>query len=68
MVHLVPDEAVDAGPVLGTVEVPFADGDTLEAFSIRMHKAERTLLVSVVANLVSASGVSPERAGVPITG
>ena len=68
MVHLVPDEAVDAGPVLGTVEVPFRDGDTLEVFSIRMHIAERSLLVSVVANLVSASGVSPERAGVPITG
>ena len=68
MVHLVPDEAVDAGPVLGRFEVPFRDGDTLEAFSIRMHEAERTLLVSVVANLVGASGVSPERAGVPITG
>lgn len=68
MVHLVPDEAVDAGPVLGTVEVPFLGGDTLEAFSIRMHEAERVLLVSVIADRITPSGVSPDRAGVPNAG
>ncbi len=59
MVHFVLNEAVDAGPVLGLVEVPFVDGDTLESFSVRMHEAERTLLVSVIAKLIGPSDVCP---------
>ncbi|MGA1363250.1 MAG: phosphoribosylglycinamide formyltransferase [Ilumatobacteraceae bacterium] len=52
MVHLVPDEGVDTGPVLGSVEVPLAPHDTLEDFERRMHSAEHGLLVSVVGGIV----------------
>ena len=58
MVHLVPDERVDAGPVLGEARVPLLAGDTLETFAERMHAAERALLVSVVAGLAHAGNAS----------
>ncbi len=61
MVHLVPDEGVDAGPILGQVRVPFAHGDILETFANRMHSAERLLLVSVVAKLCDLPSVNDER-------
>ena len=51
MVHLVPDELVDAGPVLASVEVPFEPGDTLDSFEARMHLAEHRLLVETLAGL-----------------
>jgi phosphoribosylglycinamide formyltransferase 1 len=51
MVHLVPDELVDAGPVLATVEVPFEPADTLDLFEERMHRAEHQLLVQTLAEL-----------------
>lgn len=52
MVHLVPDEGVDDGPVLATVDVPLHRGDTLELFAARMHAAEHQLLVTTLARLV----------------
>lgn len=52
MVHLVPDEGVDTGPVLGSVEVSLAVHDTLEEFAQRMHAAEHGLIVSVVGDIV----------------
>lgn len=52
MVHLVPDEEVDAGPVLGTTRVPLSPDDTLGEFERRMHAAEHDLLVSVVGEIV----------------
>ena len=52
MVHLVPDEEVDAGPVLGTTRVPLSPHDTLGDFERRMHAAEHDLLVSVVGGIV----------------
>lgn len=48
MVHLVPDEEVDAGPVLGTAEVPIEPGDTLDDLARRIHAAEHRLLVEVL--------------------
>jgi phosphoribosylglycinamide formyltransferase-1 len=63
MVHLVPDEAVDAGPVLGVRRVPLLADDTLEIFAARMHTAEHELLVEVLADLVAtlpAATVSPQ--------
>ena len=51
MVHLVPDELVDAGPVLATVDVPFEPGDTLDSFEARMHRAEHKLLVETLTGL-----------------
>ena len=58
MVHLVPDERVDAGPVLGEARVPLLVGDTLETFAERMHAAERALLVSVMADLARHGNAS----------
>ena len=40
MVHLVPDEGVDDGPVLGTATVPIHPDDTLETLTARVHAAE----------------------------
>lgn len=52
MVHLVPDEAVDAGPVIGTAEVPIYRADTLELLTNRMHQAEHRLLVQSLQRLL----------------
>jgi phosphoribosylglycinamide formyltransferase 1 len=46
MVHLVPDEGVDNGPVLATEIVPFRKEDTLESLETRVHQTEHTLLVN----------------------
>jgi phosphoribosylglycinamide formyltransferase 1 len=51
MVHLVPDEGVDDGPILATATVPFQADDTLETFSARMHEAEHRLLVDTLTAL-----------------
>src|SRR4051794_38539241 len=51
MVHLVPDEEVDAGPVLGTTTVPILPDDTLESLTERVHRAEHEVLVSALAPL-----------------
>ena len=40
MVHLVPDEGIDDGPVLATVDVPIHPDDTLETLRRAMHAAE----------------------------
>lgn len=52
MVHLVPDEAVDAGPVIGTAEVPIYRSDTLEMLANRIHQAEHRLLVQSLQRLI----------------
>ncbi len=52
MVHLVPDERVDEGPVLATREVPIHPEDTLASLTERMHQAEHSLLVETLARLV----------------
>lgn len=59
MVHLVPDELVDAGPVLGSAAVPIRADDTLESFAQRMHAAEHRLLVDVVASLCQTLNPNP---------
>ncbi len=52
MVHLVPDEKVDAGPVVATVEAPIYKSDTLEMLTNRMHQAEHKLLVQALGRLI----------------
>jgi formyltetrahydrofolate-dependent phosphoribosylglycinamide formyltransferase len=49
MVHLVPDEGIDDGPVLGTATVPIQPEDTLTTLTERVHDAEHHLLVDVLA-------------------
>jgi formyltetrahydrofolate-dependent phosphoribosylglycinamide formyltransferase len=52
MVHLVPDERVDAGPVMATADVPIYASDTLEMLTNRIHKSEHKLLVQALNRLI----------------
>ncbi len=52
MVHLVPDEGVDAGPVIAQQEVPIDEGDSLEALEARIHEVEHRLFVQALHNLL----------------
>lgn len=51
MVHLVPDEGVDEGPVLATATVPIMPGDTLDELAARVHATEHLLLVDTLRTL-----------------
>jgi phosphoribosylglycinamide formyltransferase-1 len=51
MVHLVPDEGVDDGPVLASLSVPILPDDTLDTLTARVHHAEHQLLVDTLATL-----------------
>jgi phosphoribosylglycinamide formyltransferase-1 len=53
MVHLVPDEGVDDGPVLATQEIEFIKDETFEDFEIRVHKVEHQILVDTLKDLLS---------------
>ncbi len=53
MVHLVPDEGVDSGPVLGVEEIFFQPGESLEAFEARVHAVEHRLLVETLRRLLA---------------
>ena len=51
MVHVVPDEGVDDGPVLAVADVPIYAADTLADLEARVHDTEHRLLVAAVAAL-----------------
>ncbi len=51
MVHLVPDEGVDMGPVLGSCEVPILAADSLADLEQRVHAAEHALVIDVLTRL-----------------
>jgi formyltetrahydrofolate-dependent phosphoribosylglycinamide formyltransferase len=53
MVHLVPDERVDEGPVLATRSIPIHADDTLESLATRIHAAEHALLVETLQSLIN---------------
>lgn len=53
MVHLVPDEQVDAGPVLGHAVVPILAEDTLDTLTERIHQVEHRLLVETVKGVIT---------------
>jgi len=55
MVHLVPDEAVDAGPVVAQEVVPILPDDTLESLETRIHAVEHRLLVSALQTLAKVA-------------
>jgi formyltetrahydrofolate-dependent phosphoribosylglycinamide formyltransferase len=52
MVHLVPDEGVDSGPVLASEIVPIYSEDSLETLEARMHDVEHRLLVETLRKLL----------------
>jgi formyltetrahydrofolate-dependent phosphoribosylglycinamide formyltransferase len=55
MVHLVPDEGVDDGPVLGTVTVDIDVDGGFDAFAALIHDAEHRLLVDTLSELCNAT-------------
>ena len=61
MVHLVPDEGVDAGPVLGTEEIPFRAGELLEQFESRVHEVEHRLLVETLVTILNTKGTKDHK-------
>jgi phosphoribosylglycinamide formyltransferase 1 len=58
MVHLVPDEGVDDGPVLGTATVEIDTSTGFEAFAELVHATEHRLLVDTLNDLCTDT---PER-------
>jgi phosphoribosylglycinamide formyltransferase 1 len=67
MIHLVPDEGVDDGPVLATREVAFRDGEPLDELTARIHAVEHDLLVDTLASLCRAlaPATRPDMSGAP---
>ncbi len=55
MVHLVPDEEVDAGPVVLTVDIPIYPEDSLEDLEARVHAAEHRALPRALARLIHSA-------------
>ena len=53
MVHLVPDEGIDNGPVLAQEIVPITPEDSLESLEARIHTVEHRLLVATLKNLTT---------------
>lgn len=49
MVHYVPDEGVDEGPVILHERVPIEAGDTLDTLETRIHAVEHDLYVRAIA-------------------
>ena len=52
MVHLVPDEGVDNGPLLGQQEVFFQPDESLAQLEARVHAVEHKLLVNTLRNVL----------------
>jgi formyltetrahydrofolate-dependent phosphoribosylglycinamide formyltransferase len=55
MIHLVPDEGVDDGPVVAQVTVPIHPDDTLETLETRIHAIEHRLLVETLQTVSERS-------------
>lgn len=56
MVHLVPDEAMDCGPVLGQEVVPIFPEDSLQSLKARVHQTEHHLLLKVLEEIMPIRG------------
>ncbi len=52
MVHLVPDEQVDSGPVLASEEVLLYPKDTLAMVEQRVHQMEHRLLITALLRVI----------------
>jgi formyltetrahydrofolate-dependent phosphoribosylglycinamide formyltransferase len=53
MVHFVPDEGVDNGPVIAQEIVPIQTSDTIEKLEERIHEVEHRLLISALKQVFS---------------
>jgi formyltetrahydrofolate-dependent phosphoribosylglycinamide formyltransferase len=54
MVHLVPDEGVDTGPVLESEKLGFSPFQSIEAFEAEMHRLEHRLVLRAAARLAAS--------------
>ncbi len=61
MVHFVPDEGVDDGPVIVSEEVPFVPDDTLATFTERVRETEHRLLVEAIDKVIALAARQPLR-------
>jgi formyltetrahydrofolate-dependent phosphoribosylglycinamide formyltransferase len=52
MVHFVPDEGVDDGPVITTEIVPIYPDDTLEILEARVHETEHRVFVEAIGKVL----------------
>lgn len=59
MVHLVPDEGVDCGPVLAQAIVTIQPEDTLETLETRIHQTEHDLLIQTLERVLHAPQSDP---------
>ena len=53
MVHLVPDEGVDSGPVIATEIVAINNSDTLADLESQMHAVEHRVLIKAISTLIT---------------
>ena len=55
MVHLVPDEGIDSGPVLAQERVAILPSDTLDSLETRIHQVEHRLLVVTLQKVLTGN-------------
>jgi len=53
MIHHVPDEGVDVGPVIASERVSIHASDTLQSLEVRVHAVEHALYVKALASLLT---------------
>ena len=53
MIHFVPDEGVDNGPVIAQQTVPIHVADTLSSLEARVHATEHTLVIDALQQLIT---------------
>lgn len=58
MVHYVPDEGVDNGPVIGWEAVAFEPGDTLDEYRNRVHQVEHRILVDSIGEVLARASAT----------
>jgi phosphoribosylglycinamide formyltransferase 1 len=54
MIHFVPDEGVDSGPLIASEEVEIRPEDSLEDLEARIHETEHRLLVATLSRLIQS--------------
>lgn len=65
MVHFVPDEGVDSGPVIVSRRVDIEKNGSFEDFEAKMHATEHALVVRAAASLAEALLAAPPAAAEP---
>jgi formyltetrahydrofolate-dependent phosphoribosylglycinamide formyltransferase len=53
MVHYVPDEGVDNGPIIAQQTVPIHVADTLSSLEARVHATEHALVIDALQQLIT---------------